>query len=194
MSLTDERSKLWMLLTIIVRTASSEFRTYRLCEQRRFRRACASAQSRQNHRCSFIQAVSQEEPSDRKSDPWHLWMAGHAQLKFLMTECLKTQIRLTGLVCTMFAGVTMFSEDPVLLHYMHRMNLKQNITLAKHTCPSLRIKEVYAQKRGIHVLKYLFSCYTINFKSGLPCDLSTAFTTLKIFEVCKTNLLVNVAF
>ena len=48
-------------------TASSEFGTYRLCEQRRFRRACASAQSRQNLRCSLIQAVSQEEPSDRKA-------------------------------------------------------------------------------------------------------------------------------
>ena len=78
-------------------TASSEFGTYRLCEQRRFRRACASAQSRQNLRCSLIEAVSQEEPSDRKSDPWPLWMAGHAQLKFVMTECSKTQIRLTGL-------------------------------------------------------------------------------------------------
>ena len=30
--------------------------------------------------------------SDRKPDPWPLWMAGHAQLKFFMTECLKTQI------------------------------------------------------------------------------------------------------
>ena len=49
--------------------ASSEFGTYRLCEQRRFRRACASAQSRQNLRCSLIQAMSQEEPSDRKPDP-----------------------------------------------------------------------------------------------------------------------------
>ena len=78
-------------------TASSEFGTYRLCEQRRFRRACASAQSRQNLRCSLIQAVSQEEPSDRKQDPWPLWMAGHAQLKFVVTECSKTQIRLTGL-------------------------------------------------------------------------------------------------
>ena len=77
--------------------ASSEFGTYRQCEQRRFRRACASAQSRQNRRCSLIQAVSQEEPSDRKPDPWPLWMAGHAQLKFVMTECSKTQIRLTGL-------------------------------------------------------------------------------------------------
>ena len=78
-------------------TASSEFHIYRLCEQRRFRRACASAQSHQNLRCSLIQAVSQEEPSDRKPDPWPLWMAGHAQLKFVMTECSKTQIRLTGL-------------------------------------------------------------------------------------------------
>ena len=77
--------------------ASSEFGTYRLCEQRRFRRACASAQSRQNLHCSLIQAVNQEEPSDRKPDPWPLWMTGHAQLKFVMTECSKTQIRLTGL-------------------------------------------------------------------------------------------------
>ena len=74
--------------------APSEFGTYRLCDQRRFRRACASAQSRQNLRCSLIQAVSQEEPSDRKPDPWSLWMARHAQLKFVMSECSKTQIRL----------------------------------------------------------------------------------------------------
>ena len=83
-------------------TASSEFGTYRLCEQRRFRRACASAQSRQNLRYLLMQAVSQEEPSDRKPDPWPLWMAGHAQLKFVMTECSKTQIRLTGLRCNMW--------------------------------------------------------------------------------------------
>ena len=48
---------------------------------------------------SLIQAVNQEEPSDRKPDPWPLWMAGHVQLKFVMTECSKTQIRLTGLIC-----------------------------------------------------------------------------------------------
>ena len=87
----------WTLSVLFKWTASSEFGTYRLCEQRRFRRACASAQSRQNLRCSLIQAVSQEEPSDRKPDPWPLLMAGHAQLKFVMTECSKTQIRLTGL-------------------------------------------------------------------------------------------------
>ena len=56
----------------IIWTASSEFGTYSLCEQRRFRRACASTQSRQNHRCSLIQAVNQEELSDRKPDTWPL--------------------------------------------------------------------------------------------------------------------------
>ena len=86
--------KFWSILW----AAPSEFGTYRLCEQRRFRRACASAQSRQNLRCSLIQALSQEEPSDRKPDPWPFWMVGHAQLKFVMTECSKTQIRLTGLL------------------------------------------------------------------------------------------------
>ena len=90
--------KLARVLKFEIWTASSEFGTYRLCEQRRFRRACASAQSRQSLRCSLIQAVSQEEPSDRKPDPWPLWMTGHAQLKFVMTECSKTQIRLTGLI------------------------------------------------------------------------------------------------
>ena len=82
------------------------FGTYRLCEQRRFRRACASAQSRQNLRCSLIQAVNQEEPSYRKPDPWPLWMAGHAQLKFVMTECSKTQIRLTGLIYNIFTRLS----------------------------------------------------------------------------------------
>ena len=78
---------------LFIWVSSSEFGTYRLCEQRRFRRDCAdaSAQSRQNLRCSLIQAMSQEEPSDRKPDPWPLWMAGHAQLKCVMTECSKTQ-------------------------------------------------------------------------------------------------------
>ena len=58
-------------------------------------RIYADAQACQNLRCSLIQAVSQAEPSHRMPDPWPLWMAGHAQLKFVMTECWKTQIRLT---------------------------------------------------------------------------------------------------
>ena len=87
----------------------NEFGTYRLCEQRRLRRACASAQSRQNLRCSLIQAVSQEEPSDRKPDPWPLWMAGHAQLKIVMTECSKTQICLTGPKWSCFCSTCVFN-------------------------------------------------------------------------------------
>ena len=65
-----QTSALAMIILADIWAAPSEFGTYRLCEQRRFRRACASAQSRQNLRCSLIQAVSQEEPSDRKPDPW----------------------------------------------------------------------------------------------------------------------------
>ena len=41
---------------------------------------------RQNLSCSLKQAMSQEEPSDRKPDPWPLWMTGHEQLKFFMTR------------------------------------------------------------------------------------------------------------
>ena len=71
----------------------------------------------QNRRCSLIQAVSQEEPSDRKPDPWPLWMAGHAQLKLVMTECSKTQIRLTGLVCHVNAITNEpHHEKPSLCH------------------------------------------------------------------------------
>ena len=48
-------------------TASNKFGTYRLCEQRWLGEPA--------------------HPSDRKPDPWPLWMAGHAQLQFVMTEC-----------------------------------------------------------------------------------------------------------
>ena len=54
------------------------------------------AQSRQNLRCSLKQAMSQEEPSDRKPDPWPLWMAGHEQLNFFMSECSKTKFAWRG--------------------------------------------------------------------------------------------------
>ena len=71
--------------------------TASMSEQRRFWRDCTDAQARLNLCCLLIQAVSQEEFSDRKPDLWPLWMAGHAQLKFVMTECSKTQIRLHSL-------------------------------------------------------------------------------------------------
>ena len=72
------------------------------------------AQSRQNLRCSLIQAVSQEEPSDRKPDPWPLWMTGHAQLKFVMRECSKTQIRLTGLLWARMIACFLHSHSGAL--------------------------------------------------------------------------------
>ena len=64
---------------------------------------------------SPMRAVSQEEPSDRKPNPWPFWVAGHAQLKFVMTECSKTQIRLTGLIylCILSAIV---SDSSALTH------------------------------------------------------------------------------
>ena len=113
-------------IVTIMRAASSEFGIYRLCEQRRFRRACASAQSRQNLCCSLIQAVSQEEPSDRKPDPWPLWMAGHAQLKFVMTDCSKTQIRLTRLmhVCIV-AQILLISS---IWHCLHLSPVKRIVS------------------------------------------------------------------
>ena len=74
------------MLTSLIWARSSEFGSYHLCEQRRFGRSCAFAQSRQNLSCSLKQAMSQEEPSDRKPDPWPLWMTGHEQLKFFMTR------------------------------------------------------------------------------------------------------------
>ena len=58
----------------------------------------------------LIQVVNQVEPSDRKPDPWPLWMAGHAQLKFVMTECSKTQIRFTGLKCAMIYGFSIYGK------------------------------------------------------------------------------------
>ena len=53
----------------------------------------------------------QEEPSDRKPDPWPLWMAGHAQLKFVMSEqrrfrraCASAQSR-QNLRCSLIQAV-----------------------------------------------------------------------------------------
>ena len=80
------RKMLTSFMYRLIWAGSSEFGSYHLCEQRRFGRSCASAQSRQNLSCSLKQAMSQEEPSDRKPDPWPLWMTGHEQLKFFMTR------------------------------------------------------------------------------------------------------------
>ena len=80
------RKMLTSFMYRLIWAESSEFGSYHLCEQRSFGRSCASAQSRQNLSCSLKQAMSQEEPSDRKPDPWPLLMTGHEQLKFFMTR------------------------------------------------------------------------------------------------------------
>ena len=118
-------------------TASSEFGTYRLCEQRRFRWACASTQSHQNLRCSLIQAVSQEEPSDRKPDPWPLWMAGHAHLKFVMTECSKTHIRLTGLMWSFISWARDYAIyfEHCRMDLPHTLKIVQCVTEIEHMLP-----------------------------------------------------------
>ena len=125
-----------MSFMVLIWTASSELGTYRLCEQPRFRRACASAQSRQNLRCSLIQAVSQEEPSDRKLDPWPLWMSGHAQLKFVMTECSKTQIRLMGLIYL----IVLFSKFQANVLNKEFIDLRNIICLRK--CVSFKFSKL----------------------------------------------------
>ena len=49
-------------------------------------------------------------------------MAGHAQLKFVMTECSKTQIRLTGLNLSHFVAIlgAIFSDVIQLSQYEYR--------------------------------------------------------------------------
>ena len=95
-------------------TASSEFGTYRLCEQRRFRRACASAQSRQNLRCSLIQAVSQEESSDRKPDSWPLCWA--CAVKICHDGMLEDTNSLNGAqICLSVGSHNLLCNHPVKL-------------------------------------------------------------------------------
>ena len=86
--------------------------------------------SRQILRCSLIQAVNQEETLDRKPDLWPLWMAGHAQLKFVMTECLKTQIRLTGLIffCTNYLFQCALIRDSINVLMFWRLLCTQCIS------------------------------------------------------------------
>ena len=40
-------------------------------------------------------------------------MTGHAQLKFVMTECSKTEIRLTGLIVYAFLSISLFNASIV---------------------------------------------------------------------------------
>ena len=45
-------------------------------------------------------------------------MAGHGQLKFVMTECMKTQIRLMGLVCKVDYQEQLFSRAKLFARFI----------------------------------------------------------------------------
>ena len=75
---------------------------------------------------SPMRAVIQEEPSDRMSDPWPLWMAGHVQSKFIMMECSKTQIHLTCHIYCLHQNSQYFckflTKPAVKLYSWHKVN------------------------------------------------------------------------
>ena len=55
-------------------------------------------------------------------------MAGHAQLKFVLTECSKTQIRLTGLIwLTIFSNIAKVNKDGERWHYLVRARFEQKM-------------------------------------------------------------------
>ena len=95
---------------------------------------------------SPMRAVCQEERSDRKPDPWPLWMAGHAQLKFVMTECSKTQIRLTGLKCYYITNNAPLVSLVLWLNLKHCMSPVKRICVFEHSvmtnfncaCPAIQ--------------------------------------------------------
>ena len=71
-------------------------------------------------------------------------MAGHAQLQFVMTECSKTQIRLTGLYCTYPITVCsfVFVHGRLPLLQYHRLVCMvvcrcSSIADSKDNCPTL---------------------------------------------------------
>ena len=56
-------------------------------------------------------------------------MAGHAQLKFVMTECSKTQIRLTGLI---YENMNVFVSNDHIWNYQS-LNSHTVMTLSSRT-------------------------------------------------------------
>ena len=69
------------MFPIIIWASSWDYDTYRIGDQRKLRRFCASAQSRQSLRCSHTWSMELDEGSDRKSDIYLHRMAAHASLK-----------------------------------------------------------------------------------------------------------------
>ena len=78
--------------------SSWDYGTYHIGDQRRLRRACASAQSRQNLRYSHTQRKEDDEGSDKKSDIKPHWMDAYARLKNEFTEDEKYHNLMTLLI------------------------------------------------------------------------------------------------
>ena len=71
----------------LIWASSWDYGTYPVSDQRRLRRAWASAQSRQSLRCSRTWSMDVEEGSHQKSDIQPHWMAAHACLKNEYEKC-----------------------------------------------------------------------------------------------------------
>ena len=85
--------------------------------------------------------LSQEEPSDRKPDPWPLLMAGHAQLKFVMTGMLEDtnsldmpRIVLVNPCCKCGPPCSNVYIKTVLLN--QSIQIVENVVLLAVTCTS----------------------------------------------------------
>ena len=71
----------WACLCKLNWASSCDNGTYHVCEQRRLRRACASAQSRLSLRCLHTWCMEADKGFDKKSDIYPHWMAAHVCLK-----------------------------------------------------------------------------------------------------------------
>ena len=77
--------------------SSWDYGTYHICNQRRLRRACASAQFRQSLRCSHTWNIEVDEGSYQTSVIQPHWMALHVCLKNEFTEDEKCHNLMTWL-------------------------------------------------------------------------------------------------
>ena len=83
--------------------SSWDYGTYHIGDQRRLRRACASAQSRQSLCCSHTWRMEVDEGSDQKIRHLPHCLAAHARLKNEFTEdekCHNLMSRLISPTCT----------------------------------------------------------------------------------------------
>ena len=78
---------MWCKIHIYIRACLWEHDTYHICDQRRLRRACASAQSRQSLRCSLVQHRGLEEGPGKEPHLWPFWVARQAFKRSQTARC-----------------------------------------------------------------------------------------------------------